>query len=79
LEKSEPIQLWLIMLDGILITRLIFGLKLHMSLSSSSVPLPASLAGAVTRTSDSLLPRVHTRRVMVRCQSGRWMVMSNTA
>src|SRR4030067_223647 len=50
-----------------------------MSLWSSSVPLPASLAGAVTRTSDSLLPRVQTRLVMERCQSGRWMFMSNTA
>ena len=75
LEKSLPIQLCDIIEDGTLMTRLIFGLKVHMLWSFSKVALPASRAGATTRTRESTSPLFQESIVMVRSQSGRWMVM----
>ena len=69
--KSDPIQPWLIIDDGTLITRLIFGENVHMLLSTINVPLPASFFGAVTRTNDFFEPSVHARIDMVRSQDGR--------
>ena len=74
-EKSEPIQLWPIMDDGILMTRFTLGEYVHMLSSSVRVPLPRSRAGSVTRTSDCSSPRVHARIVIERSQSGRWMTI----
>ena len=64
-----------IMLEGILMTRLIFGENVHILSSINKVALPASLVGSVTRTRDLSSPRVQLRMVMLRSQSGRCMVM----
>ena len=75
LEKSDPIQLWPIIDDGILMTRFTFGENVHMLLSSVSVPLPRSFFGSMTRTSVFLSPLVHARIVIERSQSGRWITI----
>ena len=60
-------------------TRLIFGLNIHISRSFFSVPLPLSLAGAVMKKTLFDMPLVQPLIVIVRSQSGRWMVMSTFA
>ncbi len=46
-----------------------------MLLSFSSVPLPASRFGSITRTRVSFSPLLQDSIVMLRSQSGRWIVM----
>ncbi len=56
-------------------TRFIFGENVHIFLSISNVALPASFGGALTLTKDLFSPKVQLCMVMVRSQSGRWMVI----
>jgi hypothetical protein len=56
-------------------TRFTRGAKVHMLLSTISVPFPASFFGAVTRTRECFWPRVQARIDMDRSQPGRWMVI----
>ena len=78
-EKSDPIQLAAIMLNGIFTTRFSRGVNTHMSSPRLSVASPALLAGSTNRTSASLSPRVQIRITDVRSKAGRWTVMATSA
>jgi hypothetical protein len=72
-EKSDPPQLWDIMLLGNRIDRLSAGANVHIFSPFFNTALPASFAGAVNRINASSCPRVHATMVDERFQSGRWI------